>query len=92
MDAGGEGKMNAKIGDKFIVEIGDGFVDGDGKRYYRAKGFNTLFFDDLGLSKLEKLKQDETQSAEGSTTFGALDKVVADFFAAMATISRRRSE
>lgn len=47
----------AKKGDRFIITIGEVFP-GD-PRYqddglYRVEGFKTLFFDDYGLSKLEK--------------------------------------
>jgi hypothetical protein len=56
----------AKVGDKFIIEIGEVFTaKGTYTAYgceeneyeenlYRVKGFNSLVFDDEGLSKLEK--------------------------------------
>ena len=56
----------AKVGDKFIIEIGEVFTaKGTYMAYgceeneyeenlYRVNGFNSLVFDDNGLSKLEK--------------------------------------
>ena len=46
---------------KYIIEIEDRpFKNVDGsKKLYRAKGFNTLVFDELGLSKLEKYEPDK---------------------------------
>lgn len=56
----------AKVGDKFIVEIGEVFTaKGTYMAYgceeneyeenlYRVKGFNSLVLDDDGLNKLEK--------------------------------------
>lgn len=51
----------AKVGDKFIIEIGEVFAAkgtymayGCEENLYRVKGFNSLVFDDEGLSKLEK--------------------------------------
>lgn len=56
----------AKVGDKFIIEIGEVFTaKGTYMAYgceeneyeenlYRIKGFNSLVFDDNGLNKLEK--------------------------------------
>lgn len=58
--------MMAKVGDKFIVEIGEVFkATGTYMAYgceeneyeenlYRIKGFNSLVFDDHGLNRLEK--------------------------------------
>lgn len=51
-----------KVGDKFIVEIGEICVPdcgmpaivGDGELLYRIKGFKSLVFDEHGLRKLEK--------------------------------------
>ena len=56
----------AKVGDKFIIEIGEVFTaKGTYMAYgceeneyeenlYRVKGFNSLVFDDNGLNRLEK--------------------------------------
>lgn len=46
--------MIANVGDKFVIEIGQIFENG-GKTLYRAKGFNTLVFDEAGLLKLVRL-------------------------------------
>ncbi len=38
---------------KYIIELEDTpFTKQDGSRLYRVKGFNSLVFDDVGLSKL----------------------------------------
>ena len=49
----------AKVGDKFIIEIGEvfkatGTYMACGENLYRVKGFNSLVFDDDGLNRLEK--------------------------------------
>lgn len=49
----------AKVGDKFIIEIGEVFKGAwtDNvyvENLYRVKGFNSLVFDDNGLNRLEK--------------------------------------
>jgi len=48
-----------KVGDKFIVEIAGTSpsfdVNDNANVLYRAKGFNTLVFDDNGLDKLQKI-------------------------------------
>lgn len=46
-----------KVGDKFIIEIDEEFCNGNYgvKRLYKAKGFNSLVFDENGLDKLQKL-------------------------------------
>lgn len=43
-----------KVGDKFIVEVGEVWTKPNGKKMYFIKGFNTLIFDDNGINKLEK--------------------------------------
>lgn len=51
-----EGFKMASIGDKFIIEIEDVYnselIQGKSKTLYRIKNFNSLVFDDVGLSKL----------------------------------------
>lgn len=42
-----------KVGDKFIIEIGEIF-ENKGKTLYRIKGFNSLVFDKNGLNKLSR--------------------------------------
>lgn len=65
----------AKVGDKFIIEIGEVFTaKGTYMAYgceeneyeenlYRIKGFNSLVFDDDGLSKLEKYEPPEEEKS-----------------------------
>lgn len=46
-----------RIGDKYIIEIGSTFYSPQmGNRYF-IKGFNSLVFDDIGLSRLKKYKE-----------------------------------
>ena len=59
--------MKHHVGDKFVIEIGEVFVNGlsfenDSKpcELYRIKGFNSLVFDENGLDKLKKLEKSET--------------------------------
>lgn len=57
--------MDYKPGDKFIVEISGVYEATDGVKgdrpfsLYRMKHFNTLTFDEVGLSKLEPFKGDD---------------------------------
>ena len=58
--------MKYNVGDKFVIEIGEVFVNGlsfenDSKpcELYRIKGFNSLVFDESGLDKLKKLEKSE---------------------------------
>lgn len=50
----------AKVGDKFIIEISEvlkskvAYMAYGCENLYRIKGFNSLVFDDNGLSRLEK--------------------------------------
>ena len=44
----------AKKGDTYTIEIDSVFCDVSGKKLYRAKGFNSLVFDDTGINKLTK--------------------------------------
>ena len=65
----------AKVGDKFIIEIGEVFTaKGTYMAYgceeneyeeslYRVKGFNSLVFDDNGLNKLEKYEPPEEEKS-----------------------------
>lgn len=46
----------AKVGDKFIIEIGSSYWHPQIGNRYLIKGFNTLCFDDNGLDKLEPYK------------------------------------
>ena len=47
-------KGDVKVGDKFVIEVGEIILDKDGKLLYKIKGFNTLVFDDVGISRLMK--------------------------------------
>lgn len=54
----------AKIGDKFIIEIGEVFKDmgtymayGRKENLYRVKGINRFIFDEKDLGKLEKYEE-----------------------------------
>ena len=58
----------AKVGDKFIIEIGEVFKGAwtDNvyvENLYRVKGFNSLVFDDNGLNKLEKYEPPEEEKS-----------------------------
>lgn len=45
------------VGDKFVIEVGHVYWSPDvGNRYF-IKGFNSLVFDDNGISRLEKYKE-----------------------------------
>ena len=54
-----------KVGDKFILEVGESYTtempfgneEGSPITLYKAKGFNSLVFDDYGLDKLEKYNE-----------------------------------
>lgn len=50
----------AKVGDKYVIEI-DEIIKGGctGNNQYRVKGFDKVFFDDKGLSILEKYNSEE---------------------------------
>ena len=54
-----------KIGQKFVIEISDTFtsVDSNGNisTLYRIKGFNSLVFDDEGLSRLIPIESHNTE-------------------------------
>ena len=69
----------AKKGDKFIVEISDVFQNDTGFRLYRAKGFNSLVFDDKGINKLQKFNaaaiQEEAYAAGMRDAWEAARKI-----------------
>ncbi len=43
-------------GERFIIEIDSVYGDDDGNVLYKAKGFNTLVFDERGIRKLRQEK------------------------------------
>ena len=45
--------MKHTVGDKFIIEIEEIITPSDGKTLAKIKGFNTLVFDENGLSRLK---------------------------------------
>lgn len=45
--------MKHTVGDEFIIEIGEIITPSDGKPLAKIKGFNTLVFDESGLSRLK---------------------------------------
>ena len=47
-----------KIGDKFVIEVAEILGNPNGKKLYLMKGFNTLVFDEHGITKLEKYSQE----------------------------------
>ena len=47
-------KGDVKVGDKFVIEVGEIIPDKNGKLLYRIKGFNALVFDDVGISRLTR--------------------------------------
>lgn len=52
------------MGKKYIIEIIDKpFKDDNGREVWRAKGFNTLYFDQNGLDKLDEYKEPETHKS-----------------------------
>ncbi len=50
-----------KVGDKFIIEIDEIFESGlpFGGKLYRAKGFKSLVFDEIGINKLTPYKEEQ---------------------------------
>lgn len=47
------------MGKKYVIEIIEKpFKDDAGREVWRAKGFNTLYFDQNGLDKLEEYKEE----------------------------------
>ena len=53
----------ADVGDKFTIEIDKVFTESNnGNKLYRIKGFNSLVFDEIGISKLtESTKTEEVK-------------------------------
>lgn len=55
----------SKIGQKYVIEIDDIFTsvnaDGSFKNLYHVKGFNSLVFDDEGLSRLVPIENHNTE-------------------------------
>jgi hypothetical protein len=56
--------MNHKVGDKFVIEIGEVYSNGlpfaddnEPCTLYRIKGFKSLVFDENGIDRLEKLEE-----------------------------------
>ena len=47
-------KGDVKVGDKFVIEVGEIILDKNGKLLYKIKGFNTLVFDDVGINRLTR--------------------------------------
>lgn len=45
---------------KYVIEIDNEFKDFHGNKLYKAKGFNSLVFDQNGLDKLEKYEAFQT--------------------------------
>ena len=64
--------MIANVGDKFVIEI-DQIFENAGKTLYRAKGFNTLVFDEAGLLKLARLHE---VSIEETLPFAVGDEII----------------
>lgn len=51
------------MGKKYIIEIIEKpFKDDAGREVWRAKGFNTLYFDRNGLDKLEEYKEPKKET------------------------------
>lgn len=46
-----------KVGDRFIIEIGEVLDSANGEPKYGIKGFSSLFFDDRGLKMIKQYKQ-----------------------------------
>lgn len=60
----------AEIGDKFIIEIGSKFYNSANETLYRIKGFNSLVFDENGISKLTPYKEQGDPSFEKNLRVG----------------------
>ena len=54
-----------KVGEKYIIEIGSEYGSSTGdepKKLYRAKGFNSLVFDERGLNMMEKAPESDLEA------------------------------
>lgn len=85
-----------EVGDKYELTIGEVFYDNKGNQLYRVKGFNSLVFDEEGLSRLSKLSDDspvEDNSAlhisEGLVQLLPPDKGVVEKYIDMAVKLKR---
>ena len=69
----------ARVGDKYIIEIGSVVDTPDGPKY-QIKGFNTLFFDVTGLSRLEEApcRYDDAWEDGADEAWSAAQKIVTD--------------
>ncbi len=64
------------MGAKYVIELEDWpFVDSEGNRLWKAKGFNSLVFDKNGLSKLTRL-DDEIKIREKNHGWVRKEKVI----------------
>ena len=59
------------IGDKYIIEVEEVYISADDSKdcnspskLYRIKGFNSLVFDENGLSKIERADEEKEKSYE----------------------------
>lgn len=56
---------SVSVGDKFVIEVEKAYQDDKGHLLYKMKGFNTLVFDEIGISKLkENPKTEEVNVGE----------------------------
>ena len=67
----------AKLGDKYMVEIGEVIETEDGN-LYRIKGFNSLVFDQNGLNKLEKAQEPTGEVPEIIKGFAELARLLSE--------------
>jgi hypothetical protein len=72
-----------KVGDKFIIEIDEIFENSGlpfGEKLYRAKGFKSLVFDDIGIRKLTSYAEDQGNNVynyrDGEIVYGKGDVVL----------------
>ena len=49
---------SVSVGDKFVIEVEKAYQDDKGHLLYKMKGFNTLVFDEIGISKLKEKNLD----------------------------------
>lgn len=69
----------ASIGDKFEIAIGEIFCGTQGQTLYRVEGFNSLVFDETGLSRLALIEKRHLQRGSvvqfpGEDTIGIVVK------------------